>query len=395
MSVKGIFTSDAGIVSDRKGDFASSLLHIMPTGMAPMFAFTAGMESAGASDTTITWFEENVNSGRINVINNAALTTSFTVDNETTIKQSDIFLIEATGEYIFVASVTAAVATVIRGFAGSTITTIDGSSTPVPMQRIGTAHEEGSPRPIAQANLGYPVTNNMQIFRNTWDVTGTARVVQFHTGDRIAKNKADNAQFHSEDIERSLMWGRKTIGIVNNKPFRTFDGIMTQIKTNVEAQGAGSIGASVSLTEIRDFLQSIFERNIRGKPNERISFVGNTVLAVIDDLVMNVTQYNVTVGEDMFGMRVKKLITPFGDLSLVTHPMMVLSPLWTKDLYVLHPGAIRVRYLRRTFADDYDLDGRRAGDDADFGVLTTEMSVEYKAELTGGKFTGIDTPELV
>lgn len=395
MSVKGVFTSDAGIVSDRKGDFASSLLHIMPTGMAPLFALTAGMESAAASDTTITWFEENVNSGRVSITNNAGVGTTLVVDNETTVKATDIFLVEASGEYIFIVSMAGTSATVIRGFASTTAVAIDGSSTPVPMQRIGTAHEEGSSKPIAQANLGYPRTNSMQIFRNTWDVTGTARVVQFHTGDRIAKNKADNAQFHSEDIERSLLHGRKTIGVVNNKPFRTFDGILTQITTNVEAQGAGSIGASVSLKEIRTFLQSIFERNIRGKPNERISFCGNTFLAVLDDLVLNVAQYNVTVGEEAFGMRVKKFITPFGDISLVTHPMMVLSPLWTKDLYVLHPGAIRIRYLRRTFADDYDMEGRRAGDDADFGVLTTEMSVEYKAELTGGKFTGIDTPETV
>ena len=391
MAVKGIFASDAGIQGDRKGDFASGLIQAEVAGQAPMFALTSGMESTDAGDTTVTWFEENVNTGRVNVTNNAAVGATLVIDNETMIKVGDVFLVESTGEYIFVTAVAGTSATVQRGFAGTTATALDGSVTPKPMQRISTAHEEGSDRPVAQANLGFPRFNYVQIFRNAWDVTGTARAVQFYTGDRVAKNKADNAIFHSEDIERSLMFSRKSIGVKNGQPFRTMDGFLTQITTNVSTQ-AGS-GGSVSLKEIRNFLQPIFERNIRGKPNERIAFCGNSVLAVLDDLVLAAGHYNISEGETAYGMEVRKFRTPFGTITLVTHPLLVLSPLWTKDMYVLHPGAMRIRYLRRTFADDYDMEGRRAGKDADYGVLTTEMSCEYKAELTGGKFTGIDTAQ--
>ena len=391
MAVKGIFASDAGIQGDKKGDFASGLLQTEAAGMAPLFALTAGMDSADAGDTTVTWFEENVNTGRVNITNNAAAGVTLVVDNDTMIKVNDIFMVEANGEFVFVTAIAGTSATVIRAFAGTSAVSVDGSSTPVPMQRIGTAVEEGSDRPTAQANLGYPRFNYMQIFRNAWDVTGTARKVEFYTGDRVAKNKADNSMFHSEDIERSLMFGRKSIGVRNGQPFRTMDGILTQITTNVTTQ-AGS-GGSVSLKELRNFLQPIFERNIRGKPNERIAFVGNTVLAVLDDLVLAVGSYNISEGEESFGMTIHRFKTPFGTINLVSHPLMNLSPVWTKDLYVLHPGAFSSRYLRRTFPDDYDADGSRAGKDADYGVLTTEMSSEYKAELTGGKFTGIDTPE--
>ena len=81
MAVKGVFTSDQGIVGDRKGDFASALLQIMPNGSAPLLALSSGMESQNASDTVITWFEENHLSGRINLINDAALTTTIIVDD--------------------------------------------------------------------------------------------------------------------------------------------------------------------------------------------------------------------------------------------------------------------------------------------------------------------------
>lgn len=386
MAVKGIFTSDAGIVGDRKGDFASALLKVMPDGMAPLLALSSGMESADASDTVITWFEENHLSGRINATNAAGTGSSVIVDDAGFVTVGTFFLVEASGELIFVTAVSGTTLTVERGFGGTTVTTFDGSGTPVPLQRIGTAFEEASDRPTGVANLGYPRFNYMQIFRNAWDVSGTLRKVEFHTGNQVAKNRREAGMFHAEDIERSLWFSHKMIGVKNGRPFRTMDGIASQIVTNVETQSS-----SVSYVDLRDFLQVIFERNIKGKPNERIAFCGNTVLSVIDSIVMSQGHFNLQAGQTDFGMAVKKWITPFGNISLVTHPLFNESPLWTKDLHILHPGAIRIRYLRRTDEDDYDQDGRRAGKDADFGVFTTELSCEYRAELTGGRYTGIDT----
>lgn len=386
MAVKGVFASDAGIVGDRKGDFASALLRVMPSGSAPLLALSSGMESVGAMDTVVTWFEENHLSGRINVTNNATTGTSLIVDDASFVVAGMVFLIEATAEHVFVTSVTGNTLTVTRGFAGTTNTTINGSVTPVPIQRIGTAYEEASSRPTGVANLGYPRFNYMQIFRNSWDVSGTARKVQFHTGDVVAKNKQDSAFFHAEDIERSLWFSRKTVGHQNGQPFRTMDGIITQLSTNLSTQTTNT-----SYTDLRDFLEGIFARNIKGKPNERLAFCGNTVLGVIDTLSQTFGQMNLVPGATEFGMAVTKWITPFGSISLLTHPLFNESALWTKDLYVIHPGAIRMRWLRKTSHDGYASDGTRAGVDADFGVYTSELCIEYKAEITGGSYTGIDT----
>jgi hypothetical protein len=394
MAVKGVFTSDMGIVGDRKGDFASSLLQVVPNGNAPLFALTSGMESAMASDVVVTWFEENHLSGRIAVTQDRNTSdTTMTVDDASFVELNTIWLVEATGEQLFVTGVSGNTITVVRGFADTTPASIDGSPTAAPIQRLGKAFEEGSSRPDGVANLGFPRWNYCQIFRQAWDVTGTARVIEHYTGSQVAKNKRDAALFHAEDIERSLWFGKRTLGIKNNKPFRVMDGILTQITTNVETQ-AGN-GNSVGYKELRDFLQAVFTRNIKGKPNERIAFCGNTVLGVIDDIITNLpsSSMNLTPGQTDFGMKVKKWMTPFGDISLMTHPLFNESPLWTKDLYVLHPGAVRLRYLRKTKEDNYDNDGTRAGVDADYGVYTTELCVQYMAEITGGKFTGIDTAD--
>ncbi len=389
MSVKGVFASDQNIAGSRKGDFASGILMTMPTGSAPLLGLSAGMESVDAHDTVVTWFEENHLSGRINITNNAGTGTSIIVDDSSQVTAGLVYMIEATGEYIYVESISGSTATVVRGFGSTSPAAVDGSGTAKPMQRIASAHEEGSSKPTSIANLGFPRFNYMQIFRNPWDVTGTARAVEYLTGDLVAKNKRDAGIYHAEDMERAMIWGIQAIGIQNSKPFRTMSGIQEQITTNVTAQGGDT-----TWDEIDQFLQDCFARNVKGKPNERIAFCGNTVLQVLNKIARtdgNMTQINLVPGQTDFGMKITKWMTPYGDVSLLTHPLFNESPLWTKDLMVLHPGVMRTRYLRRTFEDLNDKDGTRAGVDADFGVLTTEMCLEYRAEITGGLFTGIDT----
>lgn len=386
MAVRGVFASDTHIQGGRRGDFASALLRIEPDGSAPLLALTSGMESADASDTIIHWFEETHMTGRGQVTTGggvAAGITQLALLDTSMFIPGNIALLEATGEHVFIAGVNGNILTIERGFAGSSAQTIANSAF---IQRIGTAFEEGSQRPTGQAQLGYPRFNYMQIFRNAWDVTGTARKVDYYTGDIVAKNKADCMRFHGEDIERSLWFGRKAIGIRNGKPFRTMDGVLNQITTNVTSQSG-----SVTLVQLMNHVRDVFSKNIKGKPNERIAFCGNSVVTVINELVLKQSVYNIEAGVTEFGMKVMRWITPFGTINLMRHPLFVESPLWTKNLYLLHPGAIRMRWLRRTIDEAYDSDGRRAGIDADYGVMTSECSVEYKAEATGGQFTGIDT----
>lgn len=382
MAVKGVFASDAGIQGERKGDFASSLLQIMPTGSAQLLALSSGMKSSEATDTIITWFEENHISGRVEAqaAYNAAATT-VVVDDASSIPAGTIMMVEATGEYIFVTAVADNSMTVSRGFAGSTADAIADNGG---IQRIGTAMEEGSAKPTAVANLGYPRFNNLQIFRNSWDVTGTAKAIAYYTGSKVAKNRSECLGFHAEDMERSMIWGRKSVGVQNGKPFRTMDGINTMITTNVTAAGA-----TTNMSQLNTFFQSVFSKNIKGQPNERIGFCGNGAITVLNDIARIEGQIRITPGQTDFGLEITRWRTPYGSVTFMTHPLMNENPVWTKDMYLYHPAAIQTRYLRRTHMDDYTEDGDRAGDDADFGVVTTEVSIQYNAEVTGGKLTGL------
>lgn len=380
MAVKGIFTSDANIAGTRRGDFATSILQLYPTGMSSLFALTSGMESADCTDPIVTWFEEIHITGRTLVTVGTISTTTgsqVTVDDASSYVAGTFCLVEETGEFVYLSGVVGNVLTLERGFGGTTAAAIPANDH---LQRIGTSFEEASSRPTGMANLGYPRYNFTQIFRNSWDVSRTAKRTQYYTGDVTAKNKADCMQFHAEDIERSLWFGQRTVGVRNGHPYRTMAGILNQITTNVT-----TAGGTTSWDQFQAFLQGVFERNIRGKPNERIAFCGNTVLAVINKIArLNSTMF-IEPGETEFGIKINRWMTPFGNVTLMTHPLFVESPLWTRNLYVLHPGALRMRYLDRTHTDAYDKDGTRSGVDGDFGVLTTECTVEYKLERTGGQ----------
>lgn len=383
MAIRGIFASDSGIIGDPVGDFASSLLVEQPTGSAPMFALSSGMPSRNATDVVINWFEENHLTGGTTVNGAVASTTTPTVvlTDASSYPPGVILMNQTTGEMWFGTAIVGNTVTIVRGFAGTTPVNIGNGDV---VQRIGTAQEEGSSAPIAITNLGFPLFNYTQIFRNTWNTTGTAAAVQYHTGSQVAKTQRDAALFHSEDIERALLFGRRSLGVKNNNPFRTMNGIDAQITTNVTAAGG-----TTNWTQLDAFLQTIFARNIKGKPNERIAFCGNGAVTVLNQIArLNSTTY-IEPGQTEFGIKVMKWITPFGDISLMTHPLLTENAIWTKDLRIYHPGAIEIRYLRRTHEDRYDRDGTRAGVDADYGVFTTELSCEYHIQRTAGRLTGL------
>jgi len=391
MAVKGIFLSDSGIIGDLKPDLAGGLLQTEQAGMAPFFALSAGMKSQPINSLAAIWFEEAHLTRRVNVVNNATTGTTFTVDDGSVVLPNQVWMVETTGEYVFVTAVVGVTVTVERGFADTTNTTINGSSTPVPIQQVGNAFEEASARPSGYSKLGYPRYNYIQRFRTPWDVSRDVPKLDFQTTNNMkAKNRRDGAMIHAEDIEYSLHFGRKTIDKRNGKHFSTMDGLDPIIITNVESQST-----AVKWSQLRDFVQSVHTVNIKGTPNERITFCGDSVLSVVDTLAQTWGNIQLEPGGSAFGLRVTKVITPFGTIMLVSHPIYIMNPVWNKQLTMFHPGAVVMRWFRTTEEDTYDENGQRAGVDADFGIFTSVLTMEYLVEKTAGKFTGIDTADVV
>jgi hypothetical protein len=389
MAVTGIFASNQGIVGERVGDFASAILRTAPTGNAPLLGLTSGMPKESAQDTTFTWYEDGHEPGRQACVSGGTTTTVVVADGSFYVPNT-ILLVEETGEHLFVTAVAGNSLTVIRGLAGTTITSITGSHH---VQKIGNGFEEASSMPTPVTQQGAPRFNFTQIFRNGWAISGTAKAVKYLTGSKLAYNKQMCATYHSEDIERSFIWGKKALTTYNGKQFRLTDGILTQIESYggvVETANNGSNAGDISRDDFESFMEEIFSYNIKGQPNERLAFIGNKALQVMNKWAWLDGSYQFSASETKLGIKITEVITPFGTLKLVTHALMNENPVWTHECYVLHPGGIKKRMLRDTFPENYDKHGNgTAGVDADEGAITTEGGIQVGAAKTMGIYRNI------
>lgn len=388
--IQGVFASNQGIVGERVGDFSSAVLMTDPTGNAPLLGLTSGMPKEGTQDTTFTWFEDSHEPGRQAIASGGTTTTVVVADGSFYVPNT-ILLVEETGEHIFVTASAGNSLTVVRGLAGTTIVSVDNT---MHVQKIGNAFEEGSSLPTPVTQQGAPRFNLTQIFRNGWAITGTAKAVKYLTGNKLAYNKQMCATYHAEDIERSFIWGKKALTTYNGKQFRLTDGILTQIESyggNVKTANTGGAG-QLSRGALETFIQEVFSFNVKGMPNERVAFIGNKALAVINRMSWLDGTYQFTSNETKLGVKITEVQTPFGTLKLMTHALMNENPVWTNEMYVLHPGAIKKRMLRDTFPENYDKSGLGvSGKDADEGAITTEGGIQVGAAGTMGIYRNILT----
>lgn len=388
--IQGIFMSNSSIVGDRVGDFSSAILQINPTGTALLLALSSGMSRESAADTVFNWFEDAHQAGRTATASGGT-TTSVGVADGSMYVPGQVLLVEESGEVLLVTAIVGNTLTVMRGIGGTTVVAIDNT---MHVQSIGNAHEEASTKPNPIAQQGTLRLNYVQIFRNSWAVSGTAKAVKFRTGNKVAKNKKDCAMYHAEDMERALIFGVKHVGTLNNQPFRMTDGVLSQLRQYggiVEVANTGGVAGNYSQRDFGDFIRRVFKHNVKGMPNERIALGGDQVVQVLNDMTMADGNYQITQTESKLGISVWTIVTPFGTLKLMTHPLFNENPTWSKNLMVLHPGAIRKRVLRDTFEENYDTNGNRTNAlDADEGVITTELGIEVGAASIMGYLQNVN-----
>jgi hypothetical protein len=394
MAVRGIFASHSGIVGDRQTDLAARVLLTMPGGMAPLLALSSGMQSAPAHDTAFSWIEDSWISGNTasaETVNAAA--TDFDVVDANIWTPNTIIMNEDSGEYMLITAISGVNVTVIRGIGGTTAAEVTSGDT---LQSIGTGFAEGSGKPTPVAQRGETRTNYVQIFKNGWAITGTATAIDFTTGSQMAMNREQCLAYHAEDIERAFLWGKKDVRVIGNQQFRLSDGILTQIEQFgglVESAAYLGQAGEMSLFGMQNFMRRIFDRRVKGMPNERIAFCGSLFLERIQQMAMMDATYNIEANESEFGIQITKLKFFNGQLNLITHPMMVENAIWNQELYVLHPGLIKRRVLRDSWSEEFSSKKQNNnGTDSTEGYIAIEQGFEVKGVETMGILRDVTTP---
>ncbi len=416
-AVAGLRGSGDWGTDERPKNFREMILWRNPNGVTPLFALMSRVQKESTDDPEFSWWDESNDIIRLQV--NGALgagDTTVVVDSSdpstsapgnsyglaTHLKAGDQLLVEpATDnatfdhEIIEVVSVASGTSfTVKRGQAGTTAATIAND---LFLLKLGSAYAEGTAAPDAVSRNPTKYFNYTQIFKTSYELTGTAEKTNARTGDVVSNDKKRKTFDHSRDIEMALMFGQRSEGTgPNGKPIRTMDGLRkfiptanTTIFTNGWgiAEGAGG--------NFLDAIQPVFDFDTPAG-DTRIIFAGNGALnrfnqAIHTDGGLANSTLNFAGMERVYGMNFNKFVLPQGNVLIKTHPLMNRNTLYTNSMFIIDFSAIRWRPLRgrdTNFKDNI----QNKDEDLRRGQWMTEGGLEVRyGGLTCGYIGGFGT----
>lgn len=393
MAVRGVFMSNSGIVGERQNTLSGRVLMTHFAGTAPLLALSAGMAEERLTDTAWSWQEDQHISGNTtSTATYASGITSIVVADANIWVPNSIVMVESTGEFLFVTAVSGNTITVVRGVAGTTAASIASGAR---LQLISSAYPEGGGKPAPVAQSGETYSNLAQIFKNGWAVSGTAKAIQYITGSKLARNKEMAMGYHVEDIERAMLWGKRAIQVINNEEYRMSNGLLAQIASYgglVESAAYNSVAGNMSIAGLQTFMRKIFDKNVKGLPNERIAFTGSLVVELLQKMARLDTNMDITVQQTEIGLNLVSLSFMGNKLTLLTHPLMNENSLWSTQLYVFHPGLIKKKILRDSWVEEFGKSGsNNNGVDAEEGFVAYELGFHLGGARVQGYMTNIST----
>lgn len=379
--IPGIFSSQGGINAERLDSFNSKLFRSQLAGTAPIFALSSGSAQFQLTSKIHYWFMKQPYSSKLiasAAANNTA--TSITVDKGAVVEPSSVIMNTKTNEYMFVSAVSGNTLTVVRGFAESTAAAVTQNDE---LLYLGTAKKEGSLAPNPKYRRGVPRMNYSQIFRNGWGTTRTAEYIKFITGNKATENKEDAVSMHAQDIEMALLLGRKSLNQVDgSEVLSTMDGLMSIVKNNT------ALAAAATLDSIQEWMYSNFETCPEGVPNERVVMTSLNVLYILNKLIREAgsSYYPIGTATKVYGLDVYALQLPgMQEVKILAHPLFSQTESLSKSMLIYPPGLIKIGYM----TDAEIKDATPVGMDGQANVITSELTLEYADENTGGVLSNI------
>jgi hypothetical protein len=385
-------TGDFG-TDERPKDFRENILFFNPNGEAPIFALSAKAGKRVVKDPEFAWWNEGNALVRLQV-NGAAASTDTLINVDTAdptsttlganygtathLKPGDVLMVEPaadaasyTSELIEVDNVLSDTQfTAKRGVGGSSAATISDN---VWLTLIGSAYAEGTGAPRAVARNPTKFFNYTQIFKNTYELTGTADHTKFRTGDPWSNDKKRKAYDHSRDIEMSILFGRRAeVTGDNGKPKRTFGGL----RTFIPAANTTVFGSAVTSSSFLDAIAPIFDFNT-GAGDTRIAFVGNAAAIELGKIFNNAPNVHINSSErvKVYGIHFQEFITPQGRVLFKTHPLLSRHGLYKKSMFVIDFDALKWAPLEGRDTKAHD-DVQAKDEDVRRGFFQTEGGIE-------------------
>lgn len=392
MAIQGLRdTSGFTVAGQRPENWREGALLLFPNGMAPLTALTSVMRSESSDDPKFHWFEKVMSDQRIRMNEDldATETEITVVSGALEVRIGHILLVEFTGELLRVTAdnpTDTSIATVVRGYGGTSAGTVTIATQNPWLLVVGTAFEEGSSVPKGVSYDPTEQFNYTQIFRNTLEMTETARRTRLRTGDQVREAKRECLQYHTIEMERAFWFSVRASLTANGRPLKLTEGFFP-FMTRRAASRVVTAPATSGLDDLEGWMKDIFDYG----SSEKVAFLGNRAAMIINRIVRlgSSVAYQLNQGQKEFGMNVTRLVSPFGELVLKTHPLFnriysnlapAAAPNYTAVdswMAVIDMEEIRYRYLD---GRDTKFDGDQAapGDDSMKSGYLSESGIEWR-----------------
>lgn len=382
------YTTDNLPSNIMKRSFTANLMRISPNGKAPLLALSGMARTKRIKGIAHFFWVKRAVFPQFTVAANALATdVALQVDSTMDATENRIliaFNISAGSygapELLRVTSVTDATHLAVqRGVGGTTALPLNSGTLLV---ECGSAFEEASTAPTARVINITDYVNYTQIFRDKWDVSGTAEAVAFEPNvELVSNNMSDARWFHAQNMEWSFLFSRKqTTTGPNGKPIRYMDGIESLI-LQFAANNVNSAGATTTYSQLEGMLHPTLDYVVDGQPiGEKTIFCGATALEVINNIGRTSGYYALERDNTWFGMRFMRFRTSRGTWDLIEHPMFNSNAIMRKAAMIADLGSFDVQWLRETTHKDIAFDGT----DASSGVYTSECTIEVNNPLGWG-----------
>lgn len=397
-------TGDWG-ADERPKNFRESILWMTPNGDTPLLGLSSQVKGKKlvVDDPEFSWWNEPMDLVRLQVsAAHASGETLITVDSgdptaaniksnygkATHLVPGDILMVEPTNdsaiddyERIQVTQVHSDTQfSVKRGMSGTTAANIADDSY---LLLVGSAFPEGTAGPNATTRNPVKFWNYTQIFKTSYEISGSADATRARTGNALTNDKKRRSFDHARSLEMALLFGKRNEGVgENGKPLRFMGGLREFIPTTNQKVLANSWGLYKSATagnNLMDAISPVFDYTSPGG-DTRIALCGNGALNALNKAIASSAgasgvQIYWGSNEKYWGMNFRELIFPQGRIMLKTHPLMSRHSLYTNSMLLCDFSAIK--YVPLTGRDTKEQnDIQNKDEDVRRGQWLTECSLQ-------------------
>ena len=381
-NIAGVRTTSNILQARRVVDMAKNIALLDPND-SPFVTFLklAKQDVRVAKAPKIEWLEDDLIGAATQVNNGSGIaistsSTSIAVDDGSIFSVGDLISIPAKSLVYRITAISTNTLTAIQFGTSVASGTIADDSV---VLKLGNAMEENSSAPAAKTTQEVACYNYTQIFRTPVSFSGTELATELYGGKDRAYQRRKKALEHKRDIARAMYFGVRKEDTTGSTPRRTMGGLLSFLTQST------AFDSSTQPLTYANFNKYVAQPVFSHGSKDKLLIAGPNLMNAINawSEAKLVTEVDPAA---TYGIRVKNLITGYGDLKVIYDPLLA-------DGYhagygmVIDTDNIRYAYLQ---GRDTKLNTNIQANDVD-GVIDeyiTECSLEVKLPKTHLLITG-------